>query len=905
VSSQADRLSAALTGRYRIERELGAGGMATVYLAHDLRHSRNVALKVLRPELAAVIGAERFLNEIKTTANLQHPHILPLHDSGEVDGTVWYVMPLVEGESLRDRLNRETQLPIDDALTIAREVASALDYAHRHGVVHRDIKPENILLHDGRAVVADFGIALAVSKTEGSTRLTETGMSLGTPFYMSPEQALGEKTVDARTDVYALGAVLYEMLVGEPPFTGPSAQAVLAKVMSAPAPSAATLRSTIPSGVDAAIARALAKLPADRFRSAADFAAALQSGTTTGFSVSTVRGRPAPLAARGVTTFLPWLVAAAAIVVAAGLWMRGGSSSDARVTAAVIPLEIRTPTDAPPNEIGSPLAISPAGDLIVYVGPDPENHRLTALWRRPLDQLEATPIAGTRGAQRPRFSDDGKSVYFLVRGANRNSNSNRVVPIGGGIAQDAQFPPEPLSPLGDGSSVYLDSGRLVRLRPGDAPPPPGTAVDPAATVRVLGQRASVDLSPDGKVVVRRAPANAATDSIRIGAFGERHGVLAVGGSPRFVDDYTVAFRARDGALMVGRLDGSRQKFAAPPIAVVPGIATSGAGSAMYAIARDGTLIYVAGGAASASRLVWVRPDGSETAITGAESRVHGGVALARDGRRAVTSVGALATTGDLWFEDLVSGARSPITSDGFSTRPSWSHDGKWIAFIRTVARTAGQVAGGNVLVIPAGADAPPDSLPGPLPPGVIGEFQWSPDQKSYAVRMSRQVTGFFRDVYIKPAGASAFVPFAADSGKQERGPRFSPDGRWLLYVSDKSRRDEVYAAPFPGGGARMQVSLDGGREAIWSHDGAKIFYRAPDGWMMSATVTRGATLQVTKHERLFDASPYLANEFLSMYDVGPGDRFLMLKLDAQAPRTDVVIIRNWAQQVRVLLEGKR
>ncbi|MEA3247189.1 MAG: serine/threonine-protein kinase, partial [Gemmatimonadota bacterium] len=264
------RLSAALAGRYRIERELGAGGMATVYLAHDEKHDRHVALKVLKPELAAVIGAERFLNEIKTTANLQHPHILPLFDSGQVDGTVFYVMPFVQGESLRDRLTRERQLPVGDAIRIATEVAGALDYAHRHGVIHRDIKPENILLHDGQALVADFGIALAVSRTDGGSRLTETGMSLGTPHYMSPEQALGERTLDARTDVYALGCVLHEMLAGEPPFGGPTAQAIIARVLGSEPEPVTALRRTVPEHVADAILTALAKLPADRFASATE-----------------------------------------------------------------------------------------------------------------------------------------------------------------------------------------------------------------------------------------------------------------------------------------------------------------------------------------------------------------------------------------------------------------------------------------------------------------------------------------------------------------------------------------------------------------------------------------------------------------------------------------------------------
>jgi serine/threonine-protein kinase len=227
----AERLATALEGRYRIERELGSGGMATVYLADDLRHGRQVAIKLLHPELSAVLGPERFLAEIKTTAGLQHPHILPLFDSGAADGLLFYVMPYVQGETLRRRLQREHQLPLADAIRLATQVADALGHAHAQGIIHRDVKPENILIQGGHALVADFGIALAVEQAGGS-RLTQTGLSLGTPHYMAPEQAMGERHVDARADVYALGAVTYEMLAGEPPFTGPTAQAVVAKVIT-------------------------------------------------------------------------------------------------------------------------------------------------------------------------------------------------------------------------------------------------------------------------------------------------------------------------------------------------------------------------------------------------------------------------------------------------------------------------------------------------------------------------------------------------------------------------------------------------------------------------------------------------------------------------------------------------
>jgi serine/threonine-protein kinase len=268
-----DRLRDALADRYRLEREVGSGGMATVYLAQDLKHHRQVAVKVLRPELAAALGPERFLREIATTANLRHPHVLPLYDSGEAGGFLFFVMPFVEGESLRDRLKRETQLPLEDALRIAGEVADALDYAHGRGVIHRDIKPENILLERGHAVVADFGIARAVS-TAGAEKLTETGLAVGTPAYMSPEQSAGESDLDGRSDLYALGSVLYEMLAGEPPYSGPTAQAIITRRFTEPAPAIRRLRPAAPPAVEQALLKALARLPADRFASCAAFVAA-------------------------------------------------------------------------------------------------------------------------------------------------------------------------------------------------------------------------------------------------------------------------------------------------------------------------------------------------------------------------------------------------------------------------------------------------------------------------------------------------------------------------------------------------------------------------------------------------------------------------------------------------------
>jgi serine/threonine-protein kinase len=269
-----ERLKAALADRYQIEREIGSGGMATVYLAQDLKHERQVAVKVLQPELAAVMGSERFLAEIRTTANLAHPHILPLHDSGEADSLLYYVMPYVDGESLRDKMDREQELGIEEALRITGQVASALQYAHSKGIIHRDIKPENILLQADQVVVADFGIALALDSA-GGARLTETGLSIGTPAYMSPEQVAGEKELDARSDIYSLGCVLYEMLAGDPPFTASNPRAVLAKHLTDPAPPVTTVRPAVSAAVATALATALGKAPADRHQSAKAFEEAL------------------------------------------------------------------------------------------------------------------------------------------------------------------------------------------------------------------------------------------------------------------------------------------------------------------------------------------------------------------------------------------------------------------------------------------------------------------------------------------------------------------------------------------------------------------------------------------------------------------------------------------------------
>jgi len=403
VSDAIARLTTALSDRYTVTRELGAGGMATVYLAHDIKHGRDVAIKVLHPDLGAALGGERFLAEIRTTARLQHPHILPLLDSGEADTLLYYVMPLVRGETLRTRLERERQLPIVDAVRIAREVADALQHAHAQGIIHRDIKPENILLQDGHALVADFGIALAV-QSAGGARMTQTGLSLGTPQYMSPEQAMDERAIDARSDIYALGAVTYEMLAGEAPFTGPSVQAIVAKVLSERPASMRMTRDTVPASVERAVLAALSKLPVDRPASAAAFITMLSESTAPSgaFVASRVVDRRAVRWWQGI--------AALSLVALAGVTFTAFRAKvDTTSTSGVVRFSLPAPT-VNVNRTTQP-AISPDGRIIAYADRADANPGIRLRW---IDRDTVEILPRTEGAADVTFSPDGRSLAYVT-----------------------------------------------------------------------------------------------------------------------------------------------------------------------------------------------------------------------------------------------------------------------------------------------------------------------------------------------------------------------------------------------------------------------------------------------------------------------------------------------------------
>ena len=660
--------------RYRLERELGEGGMATVYLAQDLKHDRKVAVKVLRPELAAVIGAERFLSEIKTTANLQHPHILPLFDSGEADSFLFYVMPYVQGETVRDRIAREKQLPVADAVRIATEVAAALDYAHRHGVIHRDIKPENILLHDGSALVADFGIALAASKA-GGARMTETGMSLGTPHYMSPEQAMGEREITARSDVYALGCVLYEMLLGEPPFTGPTAQSIVAKVMTAEPAALSPQRKSIPPVVEDAVLTALEKLPADRFATAAEFAAALagHAGSMTGRSTTAARVRP-----RRAVSNLPLLLALLVAAILAGLgWWRAGRSATPEVTRFQLLPAPGTRLEFPSAGIATYLALSPDGRQAAYVA-----SRGRAGWElyvRSMDQLSAQALPGTEGAAFPEFSPDGKWIAFGAP----DGTLKKIRVDGTNLTTLCQFDAGGLSGLtwlSDDELAFtrenLRARGLWRVPSDGGDPVQFSQFDSASGERLqLAPRAA-----DRGRLVFYSSTRASTLDLKIGVISAKDGNPKVFAGLRgvrvlgLVDGFLIYVRA-DGALMAAPFDVGALE-AGPPLQILDNIA------ARYwlspaALSASGDLLYQRGGLAS--QLVSVDQHGAARPLLDS-ARVYMHPRLSPDGRRVAFEAQSGASN-EIWIADLAGQTAQRMTREGFSDRPEWTPDGRRLMYV--------------------------------------------------------------------------------------------------------------------------------------------------------------------------------------------------------------------------------
>jgi len=855
-----EKLLRALADRYALERELGRGGMATVYLARDLRHDRQVALKVLRPELAAVIGAERFLAEIKTTANLQHPHILPLHDSGEVNGTVFYVMPFVEGESLRDRLTREKQLPVADSVRIATGIAGALDYAHRRNVIHRDIKPENILLHDGQALVADFGIALAAATT-GGTRMTETGMSLGTPHYMSPEQAMGERDLDGRTDVYALGCVTYEMLTGTPPFDGPTAQAIVAKVLSGQIEPVTALRRTVPAHVEAAVHTALEKLPADRFPTAGALAAALADPGYRG------DGARRPVSPRRLRDNRPAMaMGVIALVALAGAltgWLTRPPPPEHRVSRFEITVPAMAITQAGPR-----LTLSPDGRAFAFIGPT-EGDPYTLLVRR-LERLD--PITVAAPAFTPVISPDGGSIAYVSP-----TNELRVVPLAGGAARTLETGVSNSAGLDwseDGYLYFVRDQAFVVMRVPAIGGPASRVVAPDTLSPESGYNnpAYVDALPAGKgvlVTFDRGPGEQ-SDVAAVDIASGRVTYLVKGFFGRYAAGYLV-YVGPDGTLMAAPFDQRRLALTGPPRSTGILVLQDGEAAAAFALSEQGTLLY-APPAGGRSLLARVGRDGTEEIVDNELWRDINAVSLSPDGSRIAMSLTENGQ-GSVWRYNITQKTLSRLTFDGdLVFRPLWSADGSRIAYISDRASPTRNRA---VWIQPADGSGTPEVLI--AGDRYVQEVTWSADGRSIAYREGYSDGKTQRDIWVFRAGDDTTRrPFVATKA-DEQNPKLSPDGRWLMYTSDESGTDEIYVRPFPDGAGRWQISSDGGTQPLWRRDGRELFYRDRAGNMVAAPVLAGPGFATGAPRALFSTTRYLAEGNSTSYDVTPdGSRFLMI-----------------------------
>ncbi len=833
------RLATALADRYTIQRELGAGGMATVYLAEDLKHDRKVAVKVLRPELAAVIGAERFLQEIKTTASLQHPHILGLIDSGANQHQLWYVMPFVEGESLRDRLKRDKQLPVGEAVRLAVEVAGALDYAHRHGVIHRDIKPENILLQDGRALVADFGIALAASKAGGS-RMTETGMSLGTPQYMSPEQAMGDREITARSDVYALGCVLYELLIGEPPFTGPTLQSIVARVMTGEPASLTAERKTIPLHVEAAVLQALQKLPADRFGSAAEFASALGNpafDSATARSRSRVLGRPA-------VTWLPWALLATALGYIAFVQIRPKTES---APEPLYRLNLMLPDNAAwTGDITSTPVLSPDGTRLVYNGRDTSNVR--RLYLREMDKADPIPIPGSENGSLPFFSADGRSVAFSlgprIMEAAVAGGLPETVCESGGLARATWLESDTI--------VFADRTGLKQCAPTGQVT---TLLNSASGERFLYPHGL----PDDRGVLfgiqREATSSLAVIDLRTRVVTPLN---ILGSDPRYVATGHIVYVSSEGRLRAVPFDLTALVIRGEPVAVDEPVRVEIGGAAM-AVSRTGTMVIPGVGSRA---LVLVDRSGRF-------DRLHPKLGsytdpnLSPDGRRIAVSL-----DNSIWVLDRPQGTLTRLSFDSSASRPRWRGDGRGIAYIRQIGVHV------DARVINPDGSAKAESLLA-LPKMEVWEALFTPNGRSMLVRTVGGPGS--RDVWMASLDSLSQLKPLLTTPANEVAPALSPDGRWLAYGSDESGQDEVYVRTFPGMEGRYQVSRDGGAEPVWSPRGGELFYRTGP-LLIAAEFRAGTGFEVIRRTPLFSDASYLSDGTHAVYDVTPdGSHFVMVK----------------------------
>ena len=890
-------LNRLLLGRYRLDREIGRGGMATVYLANEEKHHRRVALKVLNPELGAVLGVERFLAEIEVTANLQHPNLLPLFDSGEAEGLLYYVMPFIEGESLRAKLDREKQLPIEEALHLATSIAAAVDYAHRCGVIHRDLKPENILLHEGQPLVADFGIALAVSKA-GGERVTQTGLSLGTPQYMSPEQATGDRTIDGRTDIYSLGAMLYEMLTGDPPHAGSTAQAVIARVITdIPRPVSAS-RSHVTANVDAAVARALEKLPADRWSTAQAFATALAShqGVTTAPGVQSSKPSASATKSRwprpaALTFALIAGMAIAALAVFAAGRLPGRAREGQSVTFTIEP----PARDSAPPYIET-FSVSPDGKTVAFVAAIDST---TKVYVRRLSELDAQHVAGADGASYAVFSPDGRSLAIGTRDRRllKVDIDGRAAPIT--LAEDI---------FSYGQAFWSRDGIVIgRVEPGvglqriaSSGGSPRQLFKPKSPT--WGHGLPV-LSADGTTVLFEdwGPSFTEDDFLAIGSAesGEYERTPLLANRPLgIVDDRIIYLNA--GAILAVPFDRRHRRVTGEPARVMEGVSRYDTRNAVLSPA--GTLVIRKG--ELTARLVIRDPAGHFVPLSG-EHQINQDPRPPRfspDGRQIAMVRGAThgdTLSSDVWIFDVPSKSLTQLTSVGDAGAAEWTPDGQSIVFMRG---SDGIWKHPGTWRQSVNGERPPE----PLLQGREGENltggSVTPDGRGVLICRHSMGAVSTADVQLSyvPLSGGAEQPVLHETLDSRCDARVSPDGKWVAYSATEGPTSAVFVRPFRRPGGRVAVSVGAGSWPSWSPDGSRLYYSQGEGFLSSAVLVAVRLDRAADHVVPRDRTR-VAVLPSSAYDIAHDGRILGLPISFGRMR--IVVTTNWVSELRARLAG--
>ncbi|MBT8404062.1 MAG: protein kinase [Gemmatimonadetes bacterium] len=870
-----ERLNAALTGRYAVERELGEGGMATVYLADDLKHDRKVALKVLKPELAVVVGAERFLTEIKTTARLQHPHILPLFDSGEADSFLFYVMPYVEGETLRDRLDREKQLPVEEAVRIAAEIADALHYAHGRNIVHRDVKPANVLLQDGRVLVADFGIALAVSAA-GASRLTETGLSVGTPQYMSPEQATGDRDLDGRSDLYSLACITYEMLAGDPPHSASTAQAILGKILTESARPITEVRRTVPEHVAAAVQAGLERLPADRFATAQEFADALTGVRPVGHLAGAGTGSRSRGNTRGRSRGLLAGAFAAGVAVTAvgfGLWGPSGSEPSGQAASPfTFPFQLEPAERIATDHDQLLFDISDDGQVISWIGPRAPDER--RVFFRNVNDLLVRAVPRTEGVEISwlDLSPDGTEVAF------QREDGGLWVTALDGTGTSQQVFDDPLwswAWAADGSWVLAPpyAGLLRLAAPGG---------EPEVLTRLEGGEVThqyPQVLPDGESVLFsvgyehfwNAHIEVATPD---GDSVARKRLIEDAYSARYVDSGHLVFGRGDQILAVP-FDLETLSVTGPEEALVSNVQRDASGLVTeFAVSLNGTVVYLPAQGLSDYRLAWFDDGGSLEWLD-----VPASAYIAAVPSPDLTAIG-VAARGDedrslqVYRIDTERGVPTRVTDRGSHTEVVWSPNGDTLLFNSTRdgylnLYTASVSGRGDIRrLTTAAVDQHPTSWAGD---GRIAYFERLPfDERRVALRPD--------------ADPSSSATQMTRDEVWESDPVLSPNGEWLALTQGQ----EVVIRHLTDG-RELQVSASGGYRPQWSPDGRVLYFAAGD---MSGRIKRvdvGPDGSLGREVQVFAPGEQIEVEGYSPFSVASDGRLLLIARERWSEPTEVIV----------------